>query len=66
MRKPLLLLPGPMQLPDHVQTADNSPLFSHRSAEMDLLPGRLGQTFRSILGTKGNVITFKSFECCLD
>ena len=41
MRKPLLFLPGPMQVPDQVQIAGNRPLFNHRSPQMLELLGRL-------------------------
>jgi len=34
MRKPLLFLPGPMQVPEQVRVAGDRPLFSHRSSQM--------------------------------
>src|SRR5262245_65978139 len=34
MRKPLLLLPGPPQVPDAVRVAGDRPLFHHRSQHM--------------------------------
>jgi aspartate aminotransferase-like enzyme len=56
MRKPLLLLPGPMQVPDHVREAGNRPLFSHRSAQMDSLLAKVEEQLRPIFGTACDVI----------
>ena len=60
MRKPLLFLPGPMQVPDHVRAAGDRPLFSHRSAQMDSLLTKLEEGSRPLFGTKGNVIFLAS------
>jgi len=56
MRKPLLLLPGPMQLPDRVREAGDRPLFSHRSAPMESLFFKLEEQLKPIFGTAGDVI----------
>jgi len=56
MRKPLLFLPGPMQVPDFVQAAGNRPLFSHRSAQMDELLTKLEEGTRPLFGTSSTVI----------
>jgi serine---pyruvate transaminase len=56
MRKPLLFLPGPMQVPDHVREAGNRPLFSHRSPSMDALLVKLEEQSRPLFGTSGHVI----------
>lgn len=60
MRKPLLFLPGPMQVPDHVRAAGDRPLFSHRSAQMETLLTKLEEGSRPLFGTKGNVIFLTS------
>ena len=60
MRKPLLFLPGPMQVPDHVQAAGDRPLFSHRSAQMEELLSRLVPGCRPIFGTKGDILFLAS------
>src|SRR6266581_411033 len=56
MRKPLLFLPGPMQVPDPVRVAGDRPLFSHRSPQMLELLGRLETGCRPLFGTKGDVV----------
>lgn len=60
MRRPLLLLPGPMQVPDPIRAAGDRPLFSHRSAQMEALLSKLEEGSRPIFGTKGNVIFLAS------
>ena len=60
MRKPLLFLPGPMQVPDPVRAAGDRPLFSHRSPQMLELLGRLETGCRPLFGTKGDVIFLAS------
>lgn len=60
MRKPLLFLPGPMQVPDHVRAAGDKPLFSNRSVQMGVLLARLEDGSKPLLGTKGNVIFLAS------
>ena len=60
MRKPLLFLPGPMQVPDQVRAAGDRPLFNHRSSQMSELLLRLESGCRPIFGTKGEVIFLAS------
>jgi len=60
MRKPLLFLPGPMQVPDHIRAAGDRPLFSHRSPQMEELLGKLVAGSRPIFGTKGDVLFLAS------
>ena len=60
MRKPLLFLPGPMQVPDQVRAAGDRPLFSHRSAQMAELLARLEARTRPLFGTQGDVIFLAS------
>src|SRR4026208_330885 len=55
MRKPLLLLPGPMQVPDHIRSAGDRPLFTHRSKPMLELLDKLEAGCRPPLGTTGDV-----------
>src|SRR5688572_23770679 len=56
MRKPLLFLPGPMQVPDHVRAANDRPLFSHRSPEIIDLLIKLEKGCRPLFGTSSDVI----------
>src|SRR5215831_15736867 len=56
MIKPLLFLPGPMQVPDHVRTAGGRPLFSHRSPEMLEMLARLEKGCQPLFGTSSDVI----------
>jgi serine---pyruvate transaminase len=56
MRKPLLFLPGPMQIPDQVRAAGDRPLFNHRSPQMTELLSRLETGCRPLFGTKGDVL----------
>jgi serine---pyruvate transaminase len=56
MRKPLLLLPGPMQVPAQVLQAAERPMFSHRSAEMIELLLRLEGGVQPLFGTNGDVL----------
>jgi len=60
VRKPLLFLPGPMQVPDHVRAAGDRPLFSHRSPQMDSLLAKLEEGCRPLFGTKGDIIFLAS------
>src|SRR6476646_436337 len=60
MRKPLLFLPGPMQVPDAVRAAGDSPLFNHRSPQMLELLGKLEAGCQPLFGTKGDVIFLAS------
>lgn len=56
IRKPLLFLPGPMQVPDHVRQAGDKPLFSHRSAPMMDLLVKLESGCRPLFGTDSDVL----------
>jgi serine---pyruvate transaminase len=56
MRKPLLFLPGPMQVPDEIRIAGDKPLFNHRSPQMFDLIARLEVGCRPLFGTAGDVI----------
>jgi aspartate aminotransferase-like enzyme len=60
MRKPLLFLPGPMQVPDPVRAAGDRPLFNHRSPQMLELLSKLEAGCRPLFGTKGDVIFLAS------
>jgi aspartate aminotransferase-like enzyme len=60
MKKPLLFLPGPMQVPDQVQIAGDRPLFNHRSPQMVELLGRLEARCRPLFGTAGDVLFLAS------
>ena len=60
MRKPLLFLPGPMQVPDQVRAAGDRPLFNHRSPQMQELLSKLQGGCRPLFGTKGDVIFLAS------
>jgi aspartate aminotransferase-like enzyme len=60
MRKPLLFLPGPMQVPDRIRAAGDRPLFSHRSAQMEELLPRLVAGCKPLFGTKGDVLFLAS------
>ena len=60
MRKPLLFLPGPMQVPDFVRAAGDRPLFNHRSPQMLELLARLETGCRPLFGTKSDVVFLAS------
>src|SRR5262245_12155795 len=60
MRKPLLFLPGPMQVPDQVRLAGDRPLFNHRSPQMQDLLAKLEAGCRPLFGTSGDVIFLAS------
>src|SRR5437667_25842 len=60
MRKPLLFLPGPMQVPDQVRAAGDRPLFNHRSPQMVELLSRLQAGCRPLFGTTGDIIFLAS------
>src|SRR5262249_41130433 len=55
MRKPLLFLPGPMQVPDPVRAAGDRPLFNHRSTQMMDLLARLESGCKPLFGTTGDI-----------
>ena len=56
IRKPLLFLPGPMQVPDHIRVAGDRPLFSHRSRPMLDLQEKLEAGCRPLFGTQSDVL----------
>jgi serine---pyruvate transaminase len=56
MRKPLLFLPGPMQVPDQIRAAGERPLFNHRSPQMLELLARLEKGCQPLFGTTGDVL----------
>jgi aspartate aminotransferase-like enzyme len=60
MRKPLLFLPGPMQVPDAVLAAGDRPLFNHRSPQMLELLKKLEAGCQPLFGTKDNVVFLAS------
>ena len=60
MRKPLLFLPGPMQVPDQVRIAGDRPLFNHRSPQMLELLAKLETGCRPLFGTTGDVLFLAS------
>jgi aspartate aminotransferase-like enzyme len=60
MRKPLLFLPGPMQVPDQVRLAGDRPLFNHRSPQMADLLSKLQTGCQPLFGTTGNVLFMAS------
>ena len=60
MKRPLLFLPGPMQVPDPVGAAANRPLFSHRSKQMLDLRSRLQSGLRPVFGTGGDIVFLAS------
>jgi len=60
MRKPLLFLPGPMQVPDAVRVAGDRPLFNHRSPQMLELLAKLNTGCKPLFGTKGDVLFLAS------
>jgi len=60
MWKPLLLLPGPMQVPEDIRAAGNKPLFNHRSRKMLDLLGQLESGCRPLFGTSGDILFLAS------
>ena len=60
MIKPLLFLPGPMQVPGPIRAAADRPMFNHRSDEMDRLIAKLETGCRPLFGTSGDVLFFAS------
>src|SRR3989442_5590529 len=56
MRKPLLFLPGPMQVPEQVRVAGDRPLFSHRSSQMSELLSKLEAGCNPLFGTRGDIL----------
>jgi serine---pyruvate transaminase len=60
MRKPLLFLPGPMQVPDQVRLAGDRPLFNHRLPQMSELLSKLESRCKPLFGTTGDVLFMAS------
>src|SRR5437764_4912382 len=60
MIKPLLFLPGPMQVPDEIRAAGNLPLFNHRSRAMSDLLSRLEQRCQPLFGTQADILFLAS------
>src|SRR6266567_3756603 len=60
MHKSLLLLPGPMQLPEQVRIAGDRPFFNHRSPRMLDLLSKLEAGCKPLFGTTGDVLFFAS------
>jgi serine---pyruvate transaminase len=60
MRKPLLFLPGPMQVPEQVLAAGDRPLFNHRSPQLLELLNKLEAGCRPLFGTGGDVLFMAS------
>jgi aspartate aminotransferase-like enzyme len=58
MRKPLLFLPGPMQVPDFVRPAADRPMFNHRSVQMDELMAKLEKACRPLFGSTSADVQF--------
>lgn len=56
IRKPLLFLPGPMQVPDQIRAAGDRPLFSHRTRPMLDLQEKLEAGCRPLFGTQWDVL----------
>src|ERR1700745_1008100 len=56
MRKPLLFLPGPMQVPDQVRLAGDRPLFNHRLPQMAELLSELERRCKPLFGTTGDML----------
>src|SRR5437667_3334923 len=60
MRRPLLFLPGPMQVPEQVLAAGDRPLFNHRSPQMLELLSKLEAGCKPLFGTTGDVLFLAS------
>ena len=60
MHKPLLFLPGPMQVPDQVRFAGDRPLFNHRSPQMAELLSGLERRCKPLFGTTGDMLFIAS------
>jgi len=60
LRKPVLFLPGPMQVPDHIRSAGDRPMFSHRSKPMLELLAKLEEGCRPLFGTQSDVLFLAS------
>jgi aspartate aminotransferase-like enzyme len=56
MKRLLLLLPGPMQVPESVAEAAKRPLFAHRSPKFMEFKARLESRVRPLFGTTSDVL----------
>lgn len=56
MKRMLLMLPGPMQVPDQVAEAALRPLFFHRSPQFQDFREALRQRARPLFGTTGEIL----------
>ncbi|MGC9317444.1 MAG: alanine--glyoxylate aminotransferase family protein, partial [Armatimonadota bacterium] len=57
---PLLMIPGPTNLPPEVREALAGPGFYHRGDRMAALLGRCTGGLRRLMGTTGDVLTLTS------
>ena len=60
MKRFLLLLPGPMQIPDRVVQAAERPLFFHRSPEYMEFRARLESRVQPLFGTSSDILFLSS------
>ncbi len=60
MKRYLLLLPGPMQVPDAVAEAGGRPLFFHRSPEYMEFKSRLESRIQPLFGTTSDILFLSS------
>ena len=60
MKRLLLLLPGPMQVPEEVAEAAKRPLFFHRSPRYTEFEARLRSRTQPVFGTTADVLFFPS------
>ena len=60
MKRLLLLLPGPMQVPDPVAEAAKSPLFFHRSERFMEFQSVLRRRIQPVMGTESGEVLFLS------
>ncbi|MFW6156343.1 MAG: pyridoxal-phosphate-dependent aminotransferase family protein [Armatimonadota bacterium] len=57
---PLLMIPGPTNLPPEVRNALSGPGFYHRGEQMSELLARCTRGLQGLMGTAGDVLTFAS------
>ncbi len=56
--KPLLMTPGPTQVPEHVALAMAQPMLHHRSAQFEALLAETREGLKWLFGTAEEVLTF--------
>ena len=56
MKRPLLFLPGPMQVPDSVAEAAKRPLFFHRSSRFTEFRSKLVSRVQPLFGTTSDIL----------